>query len=280
MVDKLLRDLTPYFDRTLTEAMTDIIEGSIYDYPKYYDLLFGSDWKAEFDFLQACIEKHAARKVNRLFEPACGTGRLLIKLARAGYEVGGNDLNEKAIKFCNDRLLRNGFAKSTVVGDMADFRVKKKFDVAFNFINTFRHLSTEAAAEAHLHCMAAALNKGGFYALGISLLPTDADREEEESWTAQRGHLAITSYMWSKGIDKKTRLEGLGITLDIYTPTQHKRIVDHMDYRTYTQRQFNSLLKKVSEFEIEEVYDFSFKIDDPVVIDATTEDVVYILRKV
>ena len=86
--------------------------------------------------------------------------------------------------------------------------------------------------------------------------------------------------MWSKGIDKKTRLEGLGITLDIYTPTQHKRIVDHMDYRTYTQRQFNSLLKKVSEFEIEEVYDFSFKIDDPVVIDATTEDVVYILRKV
>ncbi len=260
--------------------MTDIIEGSIYDYPKYYDLLFGSDWKAEFDFLQACIAKHATRPVKRLFEPACGTGRLLIKLAKSGYEVGGNDLNEKSINFCNDRLHRYDFPKSTVVGDMSDFKVRKKYDVGFNFINTFRHLATEATAEAHLHCMAAAINKGGFYALGISLLPTDADREEEESWSAQRGNLGITSYMWSKGIDKKTRLEGLGITLDIYTPTQHRRIVDHMDYRTYTSRQFKSLLKKVPEFQIEETYDFAFDVNQPVTIDGETEDVVYILRKV
>lgn len=260
--------------------MTDIIDGSIYDYPKYYDLLFGSDWKAEFDFLQACIAKHTTRSVKRLFEPACGTGRLLIKLAKAGYEIGGNDLNEKAIDFCNDRLHRNDFPKSTVVGDMSDFKVRKKYDVAFNFINTFRHLDTEAAAEAHLHCMAAAINKGGFYALGISLLPTKADREEEESWSVQRGNLGITSYMWSKGIDKKTRLEGLGITLDIYTPTQHRRIVDHMDYRTYTSRQFMSLLKKVPEFEIVALYDFAFDVDEPIKIDGTTEDVVYILRKV
>ena len=76
--------------------MTTIIEGHLYDYPKYYDLVYGSDWKAEFEFLSACFGKYGARLIRRLFEPACGTGRLLIKFAEAGYEVSGNDLNRAA----------------------------------------------------------------------------------------------------------------------------------------------------------------------------------------
>ena len=259
--------------------MAETIQGSIYDFPKYYDLLFGSDWKAEFDFLQKCFPKHAGRTVKRVFEPACGTGRLLIKLAQAGYEVGGNDLNEKAIDFCNDRLERFDFPRSTLVQDMSNFRVRKKFDASFNLINSFRHLGDEKTAESHLHCMAAALNKGGLYVLGSRLDPTEGERMQEESWSARRGNLAITSYMWSKGVDTKKRMEHLGITLDIYTPTNHQRIVDHMDYRTYRHSQFKSLLKKVPEFEIAEVYDFAYEIDRSHKITANSEDVVFVLRK-
>ena len=127
--------------------------------------------------------------------------------------------------------------------------------------------------------MAAALKKGGLYVLGIHLDPTSGDRMQEESWSARRGNLAITSYMWSKGVDAKKRMEHLGITLDIYTPTSHQRIVDHMEYRTYTHAQFKSLLKKVPEFEIAEVYDFAYEIDRPHKITANSEDVVFILRK-
>ena len=36
---------------------SDVVTGSLYDYPKYYDLLFGSDWKAEFDFLEGCFAR-------------------------------------------------------------------------------------------------------------------------------------------------------------------------------------------------------------------------------
>ena len=259
--------------------MSNIIEGSIYDYPKYYDLLFGSDWKAEFEFLHACFPKHSDRKVKRVFEPACGTGRLLVKLLKAGYEVGGNDLNEKAINFCNARFARLSFPETACVGDMCDFKVKKKYDAAFNLINSFRHLATEAQAVAHLKCMAAALNVGGLYCLGIHLLPTKGERMEEEAWTARRGNLQINSYMWSKGLDTKGRNEPLGITLDIYTPTKHQRIVDHMDYRTYTKRQFDTLLKKVPELEVEATYDFAYDIKQQITIDPTTEDVVYVLKK-
>ena len=95
--------------------MPDVIRDDLYNFPKYYDLLFGSDWKAEFDFMRLCFEKHAERKVKRVFEPACGTGRLLIKLAQAGYDVAGNDLNPKAVDYCNARLARHGFTRSVTV---------------------------------------------------------------------------------------------------------------------------------------------------------------------
>lgn len=259
--------------------MTDVIEGSLYDFPKYYDLLFGFDWKAECDYLEQCFEAFARCKVERLFEPACGTGRLLIKLAQRGYTVAGNDLNPHAVDYCNERLVRFGYPNSAVVGDMSDFTVKKKFHASFNMINSFRHLETEKKATRHFQCMADGLTKGGLYVLGVHLIPTDGTRMEQESWVARRGNLQVNSHMWCKELDMKGRNEKLGMTLDIYTPTSHRQIRDEMNYRTYTAKQMKTLLARVPELEIAAVHDFSYDISSPVEIDETSEDVVYVLRK-
>lgn len=259
--------------------MSESVQGDLYDYPVYYDLIFGSDWKAEFDFLEGCFDRFTKRTVRRIFEPACGTGRLLYRMAKAGYEVSGNDLNANAVEFCNKRLKRNGFAESAVVGDMADFKLKRKVDAAFNTINTFRHLGTEKLAVAHLQCMADSLVKGGLYILGLHLIPSEGERMEDEGWHARRGNLAVNTYMWSKGIDTKKRMEYLGLRINVYTPTKHLTIEDEMHYRTYSARQMSSLLKKVPAFECVDVYDFAYDFDEPVTIGPDTEDVVYILRK-
>lgn len=259
--------------------MTEKIQGDLYDYPAYYDLIFGSDWRAEYDFIRGCFERFAKRPIKRVFEPACGTGRLLIKLAEAGFEVSGNDLNERAVKFCNDRLKRKKFPESVVVGNMADFKLKKKVDASFNMINTFRHLNNEADAVAHLKCMAEATNKGGLYLLGLHLIPTSPDRVEEEAWNARRGNLSVNTFMWSKSIDTKKRAEYLGLTIDVYTPTKHITIEDEMVYRTYSAKQMHALLEKAPEFEVVTTYDFAYNLDEPIEVDGDTEDVVYVLRK-
>lgn len=257
----------------------DVIQGNIYDYPKYYDLLFGADWKAEYDFLRACFEKHATRPVNRLFEPACGTGRLLIRLTKAGYEVSGNDLNPKAVAFCNARLARHGFPPTAMVGDMSDFRLRRKVDAAFNTINSFRHLNGEAKAEGHLRCMAAALAKGGLYVLGLHLTPQRGPRCVEESWSARRGHLMVNSRMRSTKLDRQRREEWVRLVFDVYTPTQQFRLDDEFPFRTYTAAQFQRLLGRVKELELLETYDFTYDIDEPIKVTETTEDVLYVLRR-
>jgi SAM-dependent methyltransferase len=257
----------------------EVLKADLYDYPKYYDLLFGSDCRAELRFLKGCFRKFGRQPTRRVFEPACGTGRLLIKLARAGYDVAGNDLNPKAVDFCNDRLERQGYKRSVTVGDMSDFKVARPFDAAFNMINSFRHLGSEAQAEGHLRCVAGALARGGLYVLGLHLTPKRGPYTEDESWTARRGHLSINSYMWTKERNLRKRNEKLGLRFDIYTPTQQFRIEDEMNYRTYTAAQFADLLDRTGVFDIAALYDFHYRLNRPIVIDDRTEDVVLVLRR-
>jgi len=263
----------------MTPPAMEVIQASLYDYPKYYDLLFGSDWKAEYDFLLACFRKHARRRVRRLFEPACGTGRLLVKFAQAGYDVSGNDLNPKAVAYCNARLGRHGFPPAAVVGDMAHFRLRRKVDAAFNTINSFRHLESERAAESHLRCVAHALAKGGIYVLGFDLTPTRGKACDRESWSARRGHLSVASRLWSIALNRRRRQERFRFTLEVFTPRRQFRLEDELVFRTYTAAQFRRLLRRVAELELLETYDFSYNIDRPIRVDAATQDVVYVLGR-
>lgn len=253
--------------------------GNLYDYPVYYDLVFGSDWEAELRFLQRVFKKFVSGTTKRLFEPACGTGRLLYRLAKAGYSVSGLDLNPRAVEFCKERLKRYGLKGDVWVGDMSDFELKKPVDAAFNTINSFRHLLSAAQAEAHLRCMAKAVRPGGVYVLGLHLTPTKGEPMESESWAARRGNLSITTTLTTFDRDMKTRKERCRMVLDIYKPTEHSQIIDELVFRTYTARQMRELLSRIEEFEVAKCYDFRYDIHQPQAIDEETEDVVFILRR-
>lgn len=268
--------------------MQEIIQDDLYNYPKYYDLVFGSDWASELEFLKAAFAKHGSGKIQRLFEPGCGTGRLMFRLAQAGYQVAGNDLAAPAVEYCNDRLERHGFPRTAVVGDMCDFTVSdfagqkksaKKFDAAFNMINTFRHLPSEDHARRHLECTAGALRKGGLYLLGLHLTPTRGEPMDEEHWHARRGNLTVLSRLWTIEHNRRKRVDRVRMSFDVYTPTRSFRLVNCADFRIYTSRQMSDLLDSVPQLEVVETYDFAYNIERPIKIGPETEDVVYVLKK-
>ena len=258
----------------------ETISGHLYDFPKYYDLIFGSDWAAEFKFLKACFKKYSKKPIKRVFEPGCGTGRLVIQFAKAGYDICGNDLNEKAIAYCNARLKRYGYPESTFVADMCDFTLKKKVDAAYNVINTFRHVDTEKAAEAHFRCMADCLNKGGLYMLGLHLTPKTPSKCTSETWASTKGNLSVVSNLWTMGTDLKKRQERIGVTYDVYTPTKQFRVTDETMFRTYTMDQMFKLIASEPRLRLLEMYDFRYDIDEPIDITPNTEDIIYILQRV
>jgi SAM-dependent methyltransferase len=273
-------DLFPFQFVSLARAPLRMpTAANLYDYPRYYDLVFGSDWKAEFDFLLAVFDTFAGGRVRRVFEPACGTGRLLFRLAQAGFLASGLDLNPRAVEFCNKRLARHGHQPAAFVGDMSDFALPRPIDAAFNTINSFRHLLSEDEARNHLRCVAAALRKGGVYVLGLHLTPTEGEPLDEERWSARRGHLVINTHLKTFDLDLRRRTERCRMVLDVHTPNQSRQIVDELVFRTYTAPQLTRLLDSAPELKHVETYDFRYRIDAPTEVAEDTQDVVLILKK-
>jgi SAM-dependent methyltransferase len=259
--------------------MNEQLAGSLYDYPQYYDLVFGSDWKAEQDFLLNCFDRYAKRKVKRVFEPACGTGRLLFRLARRGYQVAGLDLNPAAVDYCNARLVKHGWPPSVFVGDMSDFQLTRPVDACFNMINSFRHLTVERQARAHLRCVADCLATGGLYLLGLHLTPTEGTPLEHEAWSARRGHLQVNTRLKTIRRDTGRREEWFTLECQIYTPTRRQALREEIMFRSYTASQFHRLLRQVPELQTVATHDFTYDIEQPVEVSPETEDVVYVLQK-
>ena len=257
----------------------DVLNESIYDHPKYYDLVFGADCAAEIKFILGCEALYLNRTAKRMFEPACGTGRLLYALAKKGFDVSGLDLNSKAVEFCNARFDRHKMRQRAFVADMADFQVNKKYDIAFNTINSFRHLGTESQALDHLNCMGKAIRKGGIYLLGLHLTPTKADPSESESWSARRGHLAINTHMWIRSRNLRSRIERFGIRFDVHSPTRSFRIQDELVLRSYTNQQMDDLISNSNHWETVATYDFGYDLANPIEVGPATEDVIYVLQK-
>ena len=86
--------------------MTDAAAAGLnwYDHPAYYDLAFRSETRLEADFIEAACRKYCPFAVQRLLEPACGTGRLVAELAARGYRVSGFDLSGPALAYLRRRL--------------------------------------------------------------------------------------------------------------------------------------------------------------------------------
>jgi SAM-dependent methyltransferase len=252
---------------------------ALFDHPAYYDLLLRTTSREECQFLKGCFERYAARPVQRVFEPACGSGRLLIRLAKSGFEVSGFDLNRHAVEYCNARLKRHGLPPSAAVRDIEDFHLSRRVDAAFNLISSFQHLPTECSALRHLQSMAASVACGGLYIIGLQLLPSRGRRIALERWSGRRGRLSVTARVWTKRIHRRRRQELCGISVAVVTSRRRLKIAEDMILRTYTAHQMWQLLRKVGQFEVAATFDFGYDLRNPVSIDAGTQDVVYVLRR-
>ncbi len=264
----------------MTDAcVTSIAGGHLYDYPQYYDLVFGVGTSGECDFLQGCFDLHARRRVKRVFEPACGSGRLLIKLAQRGLDVSGCDLNRPSVDYCNRRFKRRGLRPAAFVADIATISLPLKVDAAFNLLSSFQLLPNEHEAERHLAAMARSLARGGLYIVGLHLMPSEGRRISAERWTATRGRLSVCCRIWTRQLHRRRRQERCVMLSEIKTPGTRLRIEEELRFRTYSALQLQRLFRKVREFDAVAIYDFTYDLFDPISVGPETQDVVYVLRR-
>jgi SAM-dependent methyltransferase len=254
-----------------------------YDTPLYYDIIYDADTRKEADLLEHVFRKFAtAGKTRRVLEPACGSGRLVIEMARRGWSASGFDGSAKMLGFAKERLTKAGLKARLWEDWMQSFEVPAgaSYDLAHCFINTFRYLLTEKDARAFFQRVTAALRPGGVFVLGLHL--TDYDREscEHERWVMDRKgvHVVCNTRTWPA--DRRTRIEKLRTRLVITHKGRTHRQETVWQYRTYDVAQLKRLLKAAApELEVMECHDFTYDPKSPRGLDHEFADVVLALRK-
>src|SRR5437868_8243671 len=107
-----------------------------YDHPQYYDIAFQSYTAGEADFIEAACRRYCGFAVRRLLEPACGSGRLIVDLARRGYQMTGFDLNESILGYASKGLARMRLAANLFVADMEHLQLDQPVEAAYDTFNS------------------------------------------------------------------------------------------------------------------------------------------------
>ncbi len=121
-------------------------------YAGFYDLLYGKD-QHDLAFYQSMAEQTG----GPVCELACGTGRLTLPLARAGFEITGVDISRVMLEQLRAKLSAEPPAvrdRVTVIqADIREWRPDKRFRLVFCPVNSFLHLLT---TDDQLRCLRAA----------------------------------------------------------------------------------------------------------------------------
>ena len=100
-----------------------------------------------------------------ILDLACGSGRVTVPLARAGYQVVALDASAPMLAEARRRLSRQGRAVrervTFVEGDMRDFDLGQRFPLVVMAFNSFEHLYTRVEVEACLARVRDHLEDGG-----------------------------------------------------------------------------------------------------------------------
>jgi SAM-dependent methyltransferase len=152
--------------------------GTYVDYAEYYDV----DHDTQIDI--AFYLEYARQWGSPVLELACGTGRVLIPLAEAGFEIYGIDLSENMLARCRHKVAERGLDDRShlALADMAAFDLPRRdFALAYVPVRSFMHLHAQEEQLACLRLTYEHLRPGGVfivdvYAPDYRLLAQEPDR--------------------------------------------------------------------------------------------------------
>lgn len=98
-------------------------------------------------------------------------------------------------------------------------------------------------------------------------------------WSARHGKTKVTMTLRVLDFDRNKRLETIRFSLRVRTGSRDLKLQSDYQYRIYTAAQFQRLLISVPQFELCDVYDFWYDIEEPFQLSNELGDAVFVLRK-
>ena len=118
-----------------------------------------------------------------ILELGCGSGRTLVPLAEAGFEIVGLDNSKAMLARARERIRAGGLEGSVQLmeGEMVSFDLGKRFPLITVPFNTWMHLSGQQTQAESLRCIARHLLPGGQLVIDLPAPSTIVDVEHDGS---------------------------------------------------------------------------------------------------
>lgn len=191
-----------------------------------------------------------------ILELACGTGRISLMLAEAGYEIVGVDLSPEMLEIAREKLQKiPEVIQSRVTfyrGDITDMTLDQKFAMII-IPSSFKYLLTTDDQLACLKCVREHLQDTGIFIL--DLYPSEAFEQDGANTIAPveiEGAMVTKTYKYSNDLNNQLR------HWDVVVETTHpngdiERIETESTTALIMPREADLLLK-LAGFQIVEEY--------------------------
>jgi SAM-dependent methyltransferase len=112
----------------------------------------------------------ARRTGGPILEIACGTGRVLVPLAQAGFDVVGVDVSPAMLAIARQKVTSAGVSNRVelVQEDALDLRLRRQYSLAIVALNSFGHFLEPRAPEQALERIREHLRPSGVVALDLT----------------------------------------------------------------------------------------------------------------
>ena len=243
--------------------------GYPYD-PADYDAYNSSELAEIYDAVYADRDDHAfwaavAPADGAILELACGTGRVLLPLARAGHEIVGLDLSAQMLERCRAHLAGEPAAVRErvrlVQADMTSFELGRRFALVTSPFRGFQHITS---VERQLACLGrchAHLAPHGRLVLDLfnpdpALLYERGGSDGEETAETVAWSEGRTIRWWGHvtGFHRARQVNQCEMTYEISEPDgRARRITERFPMRYLFRHELEHLLAR-SGFAIEALY--------------------------
>jgi ubiquinone/menaquinone biosynthesis C-methylase UbiE len=227
------------------------------DFARFYDLEYHR-FTDDLDFYAHL----AGGAGSPVLELACGTGRVLLHLARIGHTVTGLDISLPMLTIARDRLsmeLPEVQARvSLVQQDMRSFALRQRFRIAILAINSFMHLMTRRDQERCLKRIRRHLVDDGLLVIDIFnpelALYDSAGRSFFERNMDDATTGGTVTKLVSTSVDRRRNVNHITFYYDETTPGQQQiRYTAAISQRYLYHHEMTGLLIRCG-FSVEQVY--------------------------
>lgn len=225
-------------------------------FARFYDL-DTSEFQDDIDLYLG----FAQRAGGPLLELGCGTGRLLVPLAQAGFEVTGVDISPAMLQIAQRKLQVHGVADrvTLVQADVRTLDLPQRFRMAFMAINSFMHLTSLQDQLQALQAWRKLLLPGALLIIDVDnphpqlLVEADGKLDLHNRWEDPETGATVLKLV-SRSVDPALQLQDIVFIYDeVFPDGQMRRTVAPFQAR-YVHRAEGELMLDKAGFALEQVY--------------------------